>query len=114
MAVDETCPVCLTAEIICGKWTLLLVRDRAAGCSRCSELERSLAGLRPRPLSLRLRALEEAGIVERHTFAEVPPRVEYALTDKGRDLLPIIEDMRSYGRRWLGAECAASSLASVA
>jgi DNA-binding HxlR family transcriptional regulator len=44
----------------------------------------------------------------------VPPRVEYALTDKGRDLLPIVEDMRSYGRRWLGAECAASSLASVA
>jgi len=117
MAAGETCPVCLTAEIICGKWTLLLVRDLADGCSRFSELERSLRGISPRTLSLRLRALEEAGIVERHTFAEVPPRVEYALTEKGRALLPIIEDMRAYGKRWLGADCAArggGALASVA
>src|SRR3954453_22231871 len=107
MAVDETCPVCLTAEIICGKWTLLLIRDLAEGQSRFSELERSLAGISPRTLSLRLRAREAAGIVERNTFPEVPPRVEYALTDKGRDLLPIIDDMRAYGTRWRGAECAA-------
>jgi DNA-binding HxlR family transcriptional regulator len=52
-------------------------------------------------LSLRLRALEEEGIVERQTFPEVPPRVEYALTEKGRALAPLIEDMREYGRRWL-------------
>jgi DNA-binding HxlR family transcriptional regulator len=50
---------------------------------------------------LRLRALEEQGIVERQTFPEVPPRVEYALTTKGRALLPLIEDMRTYGREWL-------------
>ena len=103
MAVDETCPVCLTAEIICGKWTLLLVRDLADGRSRFCELERSLQGISPRTLSLRLRALEEEGIVERHTYAEVPPRVEYALTDKGRALVPIIESMREYGTEWLGA-----------
>jgi DNA-binding HxlR family transcriptional regulator len=112
MAVDETCPVCMTAEIVCGKWTLLLVRDLAAGCSRFCELERSLAGISPRTLSLRLRALEDAGIVERHTFAEVPPRVEYALTEKGRALLPIIDDMRAYGEHWLGAECAERAAAS--
>jgi DNA-binding HxlR family transcriptional regulator len=69
-------------------------------------LERSLAGISPRTLSLRLRALEEEGIVERHTFPEVPPRVEYALTEKGRALLPIIDDMRSYGEGWLGVNCA--------
>jgi DNA-binding HxlR family transcriptional regulator len=109
MAVDEICPVCMTAEIVCGKWTLLLVRDLAAGCSRFCELERSLSGISPRTLSLRLRALEEQGIVERKTFAEVPPRVEYALTDKGRALLPIIDDMRAYGEHWLGAECAERS-----
>ncbi len=101
MAVDETCPVCRTAEIVCGKWTLLLVRDLAEGCSRFCELERSLAGISPRTLSLRLRALEEEGIVERHTYPEVPPRVEYSLTDKGRALLPIVEGMRNYGTRWL-------------
>ena len=94
---DATCPVCRTADIVCGKWTLLLVRDLAEGHSRFCELERSLTGIVPRTLSLRLRALEDEGIVERHTFAEVPPRVEYPLTEKGRALLPIIELMRSYG-----------------
>src|SRR5919202_4848069 len=77
MPVDASCPVCRTADIVCGKWTLLLVRE-----------------------------LEEEGIVERSTYPAVPPRVEYALTEKGRALIPIIEDMRTYGERWLGASCA--------
>ena len=101
---NDTCPVCATAEIVCGKWTLLIIRDLADGRSRFCELERSLQGISPRTLSLRLRALEEEAIVERRTDPEVPPRVEYALTEKGRALVPIIEDMRTYGRRWLGAD----------
>ncbi len=104
--MDDTCPVCKTAEIVCGKWTLLLIRDLSEGRSRFCELERSLQGISPRTLSLRLRALEEEGIVERDTYAEVPPRVEYVLTEKGRALLPIIDDMRRYGEFWLGADCA--------
>jgi DNA-binding HxlR family transcriptional regulator len=107
MASNDTCPVCRTADIVCGKWTLLVIRDLAEGRSRFCELERSLQGISPRTLSLRLRALEEEGIVERQTYPEVPPRVEYALTDKGRALVPLIEDMRAYGRQWLGAECGA-------
>jgi len=106
MGMDDTCPVCKTAEIVCGKWTLLLIRDLSEGRSRFCELERSLAGISPRTLSLRLRALEEEGIVERDTFPEVPPRVEYQLTEKGRALLPLIDGMREYGTRWLGADCA--------
>ncbi len=109
MPVDESCPVCKTADIVCGKWTLLLVRELAEGCSRFCELERSLTGISPRTLSLRLRGLEEEGIVERHTFPEVPPRVEYALTAKGEALLPIIDGMRTYGQQWLVAECAADA-----
>ncbi|MGD0196671.1 MAG: helix-turn-helix domain-containing protein [Solirubrobacteraceae bacterium] len=109
MGVDDTCPVCHTAELVCGKWTLLLIRDLADGRSRFCELERSLAGISPRTLSLRLRALEEEGIIERHTYPEVPPRVEYALTAKGRDLLPIIESMRDYGRRWVCEEVSRAS-----
>jgi DNA-binding HxlR family transcriptional regulator len=104
MASNQTCPVCRTAEIVCGKWTLLVIRDLAEGRSRFCELERSLQGISPRTLSLRLRALEEEGVVERQTFPEVPPRVEYALTTKGRALVPLIEDMRKYGREWLCAE----------
>ena len=89
------------AEIISGKWTLLVIRDLAEETRRFCELERSLRGISPRTLSLRLRALEEHGIVERHTYPEVPPRVEYGLTPKGQALVPLIEDMRDYGRRWL-------------
>jgi DNA-binding HxlR family transcriptional regulator len=101
---NSSCPVCRTAEVVCGKWTLLVIRDLADGSCRFCELERSLEGISPRTLSLRLRALEEEGIVQRHTFPEVPPRVEYALTDKGRALVPLIDDMRTYGARWLLAE----------
>ena len=58
-AANDACPVCRTAEIVCGKWTLLIIRDLAEGRSRFCELERSLQGISPRTLSLRLRALEE-------------------------------------------------------
>jgi DNA-binding HxlR family transcriptional regulator len=99
--MESSCPVSACAEILGGKWTILLIRDLADGCCRFCELERSLQGISPRTLSLRLRALEEQGIVERKTFPEVPPRVDYSLTEKGRALVPIIEDMRAYGREWL-------------
>jgi DNA-binding HxlR family transcriptional regulator len=98
---ESPCPVGCCAEIISGKWTLLIIRDLAEGRARFCELERSLEGISPRTLSLRLRALEEHGIIERHTYPEVPPRVEYALTEKGQALAPLIDDMREYGRRWL-------------
>src|ERR1044072_153221 len=100
------CPVCRTADIVCGKWTLLIVRDLSEGRSRFCELERSLGGISPRTPSLRVRALEEEGILERRTYPEVPPRVEYALTEKGRALVPIIDSMRTYGTEWLGGTCA--------
>jgi DNA-binding HxlR family transcriptional regulator len=98
---ENPCPVGCCAEIISGKWTLLVIRDLADGSRRFCELERSLQGISPRTLSLRLRALEDQGIVRRRTYPEVPPRVEYALTKKGTALVPLIEDMRTYGRRWL-------------
>jgi len=101
---DDECPVCRTADIISGKWTLLIIRDLADDSMRFCELERSLSGISPRTLSLRLRALEEQGIIERKTYPEVPPRVEYALTEKGKALAPLIEQMRSYGRQWIPRE----------
>lgn len=105
-ASNDQCPVCRTADVISGKWTLLVIRDLAGESRRFCELERSLEGISPRTLSLRLRTLEEEGIVERQTFPEVPPRVTYALTTKGEALVPLIEDMRTYGSRWLGCESA--------
>ena len=102
--MESSCPVSACAEILSGKWTILLIRDLADGRTRFCQLERSLEGISPRTLSLRLRALEEQGIVERRTFPEVPPRVEYTLTSKGLALLPLVEDMRRYGREWLKAD----------
>ena len=98
---DTVCPIARTAEIISGKWTLLIIRDLASGVKRFNQLERSLQGISPKTLSERLRSLEEEGIISRQTFAEVPPRVEYSLTEKGHDLVDVIESMRSYGTRWL-------------
>lgn len=114
MSSPETCPVCRTAEVVCGKWTLLLIKELAEGQSRFCELERALEGISPRTLSLRLRALEEEGIVARATFPEVPPRVEYVLTGKGRALVPLIEDMRAYGLQWLSDGCDEPADARVA
>lgn len=104
------CPVARTAELIGNKWTPLILRDLALGEKRFSQLERSLIGISPKTLSERLKKLEEAEVVTRQCYAEVPPRVEYALTSKGMALLPVIETMREFGRAWLGAECASEAI----
>ena len=100
----NTCAVAATAEIIGAKWTALLVHDLSEGPRRFSELERSCSGISPRTLAERLRVLEGEGIVERRSYPESPPRVEYALTDKGEALLPIIDAMREFGHEWLSCE----------
>jgi DNA-binding HxlR family transcriptional regulator len=93
--------VAASADIIGAKWTSLLIYDLGGGKRRFRELEQSCAGISSRTLAERLRALEKQGIVRRHSYPESPPRVEYELTDKGRDLLPIIEAMTAYGSSWL-------------
>ena len=98
---STSCAVAATAEIIGAKWTALLVHDLSEGPRRFSELEHSCAGISPRTLSERLRALEDEGLVARHSYAESPPRVEYELTEKGADLLPIINEMRRFGHEHL-------------
>lgn len=100
---QQVCPVLKTADIISGKWTLLILRDLSDGINRFSALERSLMGISPKTLSERLKGLEKAGIITRKSYAEVPPRVEYSLTDMGRDLIPLIDHMRDYGSKWLMA-----------
>jgi DNA-binding HxlR family transcriptional regulator len=98
---STSCAVAACAEIIGAKWTALLVHDMSEGPRRFSQLEHSCAGISPRTLSERLRVLEDEGIVERRSYAESPPRVEYELTDKGSALLPIIDAMREFGHDWL-------------
>ena len=99
------CPIARTAQIIGNKWTPLIVRDLVDGERRFSELQRSLVGISPKTLTERLKYLEAAEVVRRRCYAEVPPRVVYSLTEKGRALLPVIDSMRRYGVVWLRREC---------
>lgn len=87
-------------EIIGSKWTALILRDLMGGSKRFCELEKSVGAINPRTLSQRLDDLERHGIITRQTFAEVPPRTEYTLTDKGQDLLPILRQMAAWGNKY--------------
>jgi DNA-binding HxlR family transcriptional regulator len=86
-------------EIIGNKWTALILRDLAAGSNRFCSLEKSVGKINPRTLSQRLDDLEAHGIITKQTFAEVPPRTEYTLTDKGRDIIPVLEAMATWGEK---------------
>ena len=101
---DANCAVACCADIIGAKWTALILHDLSEGPRRFSELEHACPGISPRTLSERLRNLETETIVERHSYAETPPRVEYELTAKGKALMPIIACMRDFGHTWLVAD----------
>jgi DNA-binding HxlR family transcriptional regulator len=79
------------------RWTLLIIRDLISGPLRFTEIERSLRRANPKMITTRLRELEQSGLVSRTVYAEVPPRVEYALTERGRALRPVINALREWG-----------------
>jgi DNA-binding HxlR family transcriptional regulator len=97
---EDHCPIAEAAKLLGDKWTLILLRDLARGACRFKTLVESGEGISPSILTGRLRELEVKGIISRKSYAEIPPRVEYALTEKGRDVLPVIEALRVYGSRW--------------
>ena len=98
---DAGCSVALTADLIASKWTPLLVHDMSEGPRRFMQLEHACPGISPRTLAERLRVLEAEGVLLRRSYPESPPRVEYELTEKGRALLPVIREMRKFGRSWM-------------
>ena len=83
-------------ELVGRKWALLIVEDLLGGPRRFTEIERALGEANPKLITTRLRELEAAGLVSRTTYAEVPPRVEYALTARGRGLRPTIGALRRF------------------
>lgn len=91
------CPVEVTLLLLSNKWTILILRDLFTGTKRFGELKKSLNGVNQKVLTANLRSLEEKGIIERKVFPEVPPRVEYRLTDLGKTLDPIIKSMHDWG-----------------
>ncbi len=96
---DKAC-VSHTIKIIGSKWTILLLRELCDGIKRFGQLEKSLPGISPRTLSLRLQQLEKNGIVTKKIYAQIPLHVEYSLTPKGLSLRNIIEDMRRWGEKY--------------
>lgn len=107
------CPISFVLEILSGKWSILILRELFGGDRRTSELLSALPGISSKTLTQRLRNLEQHGLLERRIYAEVPPHVEYHLTEKGRELQPVLGALHSVGQQWLDQpECQCSALAS--
>ncbi len=94
------CPVETTLTLIGDKWKVLILRDLMTGTKRFGELKRSLGNISQKVLTAQLRAMEENGLLIRTVYAEVPPRVEYSLTDLGRSLKPILDAMQVWGESY--------------
>ncbi|MBE1446932.1 MULTISPECIES: winged helix-turn-helix transcriptional regulator [unclassified Paenibacillus] len=95
---DEVCPIAKVIDMIGTKWTFLILRDLLIeGTMRFSDLLKCLDGISPKTLSLRLKELEEYGILTRTVYPEVPPRVEYTLTEKGKQLESIFIELKRFG-----------------
>lgn len=96
----EPCPVARTLNIIGERWTILILRDLLThGARKFQELETSLSGISPNTLSARLKNLEDHALVERRFYEQHPPRAEYVLTAKGRELGPALRALRSWGQK---------------
>ena len=95
----QPCPVARTLEIVGDRWTLLAVRDLLSGTKRFQDLLASLSGIAPNILSARLKLMEEQGLVTRRFYSDHPPRAEYALTDKGRELATVVGALAKWGSR---------------
>ena len=94
------CPVETTLTLISSKWKVLIVRDLLAGTKRFGELRRSVGNVSQKVLTAQLREMEEDGLVDRKVYPEVPPRVEYSLTELGRSLEPVLSDMWNWGEEY--------------
>jgi DNA-binding HxlR family transcriptional regulator len=99
------CPVQRTIAMIADKWKVIVIANLGEGTKRFRELQRAMQGVTPKVLTRQLRDLEQDGLVSRHAYAEIPPRVEYSLTPLGRSLLPILQQLHN----WAVANCDALS-----
>lgn len=91
------CPVETTLTLIGDKWKVLILRDLISGTRRFGELKKSIGSVSQKVLTAKLRDMEESGLVKRKVYAEVPPRVEYSLTETGKSLEPVLDAMKNWG-----------------
>jgi DNA-binding HxlR family transcriptional regulator len=99
--LDLECPIQFVLAIIGSKWAILILRELFSGSRRTHEFLSALPGISTKTLTARLRELESYGLVERRVFPEVPPRVEYSLTDRGREIQPIMAALHAVGQQWI-------------
>ncbi|MCU0497637.1 MAG: helix-turn-helix transcriptional regulator [Anaerolineae bacterium] len=100
----ERCPVKATMEVIGGKWKPLIVYYLMGGTKRFGQLQRLLPDVTQRMLTKHLRELESDGVIHREVYREVPPRVEYSLTELGKSLAPILELMLKWGEKYVESQ----------
>ncbi|RFP65329.1 transcriptional regulator [Hymenobacter lapidiphilus] len=101
VSITARCPIRTTLELVGGKWRLLILHQLRGGALRFGELRRLLPDISEKILVQELRHLTDAGLLVRHNFGEVPPRVEYELTAAGRVALPLVEAVASFGQQYL-------------
>ena len=101
--MDKTlpaCPVETTLSLICDRWKVLIIRDLLGGTKRFGELRKSVGNVSQKVLTANLRSMEEDGLLTRRVYAEVPPRVEYTLTETGMSLKPVLDAMWTWGEEY--------------
>lgn len=96
----QECPVATTVQLIGSKWKLLILRDLLTGTKRYGELKRSLTGISQKVLTASLKSMVEDGIVIRKDYAQVPPKVEYSLSELGESMRPVIDAMEQWGNEY--------------
>ena len=94
------CPVEVTLSMISDRWKVLIIRDLLSGTKRFGELRKSIGNVSQKVLTSNLRSMEDDGLIKRKVFAEVPPRVEYTLTDTGMSLKPVLDSMEKWGKEY--------------
>ena len=100
-AALPACPVETTLSLIGNKWKVLILRDLAPGKKRFGQLQKSIGNVSQKVLTAQLRSMEADGLVHREVFAEVPPRVEYSLTQVGEDFVPVLSSIETWGEGYI-------------
>ncbi|NBO32022.1 MAG: transcriptional regulator [Cyanobacteria bacterium WB6_1B_304] len=107
------CPIQFVLDVLDNKWSILILRELFSGVRRTHELLAALPGISTKTLTLRLRELEDYGLLDRQVYAEIPPRVEYRITPKGAELKPVMAALHQVGSLWLNQETCVCPMVQV-
>nr|WP_240038939.1 MULTISPECIES: helix-turn-helix domain-containing protein [Okeania] len=110
LCLNNNCPIQFVLRILGSKWSVLILQQLLSGDRRTHELLEALPGISSKTLTLRLRELEKYGLLARQVFPEVPPHVEYSLTDKGLEVQPVMIALQRLGEQWLGEKNSSCSM----